>query len=370
MEVAPRTPAARTLPASAVISVFVGAIVAMILIGAADVFLVRVAHERKIAQSRWLFARAEQFGKEGRHPDALELFRAAYNQQPGNPEYHLAFIRALKDTGRLRQAQASLEALLHREPANGPANVEMARILVQNGRWEEAAWYYHRGLYGQWPPSSNPDLTEIRLELANLLAQQGARQELLAELVLLNVDLERRPELASRYGELLLAAQNWSEARKTYLALIQSNPKNPEFWVGLARAQFGINDYAGSRRSLSRAAALAPDNSQIQHELETVTRILTLDPGQRRLGPAERHRRSHELVSALLAALEACTPDSAELMTARQQVEKHQQLRNARDAANEDLDLVEQFWNSRDQICTTGVSLSPAVELTIEHVLR
>jgi predicted Zn-dependent protease len=342
----------------------------MLVIAAGDVFLVRFARERKIEQSRWLFARADQLSREGQHAEALELFRAAYNQRPENRGYQLAFIRALKNTGRVGRAEVLLKNLLDVQPANGPANIEMARMLAQSGRWEEASWYYHRGLYGQWPESSSPDLTKIRLELANLLAEQGARQELLAELVLLNADLKRRPELASRYGELLLAAQNWSEAQNTYLALIRSVPKEPGLWAGLARAQFGAGDYTASRRSLRRAAALAPDDTQIQHELDTVTHILELDPTQRRLGAVERHRRSHELVLQLLTALETCAPGAAELATARQELKRHERMRSAGDAANQDLDLVEQLWNSRDQTCPAGLSLPPAIGLTIAHVLR
>jgi tetratricopeptide (TPR) repeat protein len=332
-----------------------------------DLLLVHIAREERLKNGQWLFARGEQLRASGHHAQALEMFRAAYNNNPANPDYHIAFIRALRASGRERETRTALEQLLARSPADGPANLELARLLAGNKQWQEAAWYYRRGLYGQW--RDTPDLTALRFELAELLAAKKASRELLSELLLLDTAPVRERE-SRRLARLFLSAESWSRAEQIYRSLLQSEPADAGLWQGLAQAQFGNASYVGAQRSFERAAALNPANAGIREQLELTRQVTGLDPTQRRLTPAEKHRRAHAVALALLSAVEACDPELAIVSGTRAALEKHGRARNQLASAESDLDAIDQLWQSVEGVCTSPMNMPEPVRLIVAQLRK
>ena len=234
--------------------VLVIALAVIIACAAMDVFLTRITQSRRAASARWAYSQGEQLSQAGRFASAIERFRSAYNQNPTNPAYQLALIAALRHAGEVDQAKLTLARLLEKAPADGAANIEMARILAHSNDWRNAAWYYHRGLYGQW---RNPvDLVPLRFELADLLASRHATEDLLAELPLLDREVTD-PSDQRHLGKLLIEAKSWTRAEQVYRALLRNSGCDAELWTSLGRSQIGAGDYRASQRSFDRANTCA-----------------------------------------------------------------------------------------------------------------
>jgi tetratricopeptide (TPR) repeat protein len=357
------TPVQTGMQARKVLPVF--GVLALVIagLGTVNTFLVHVAREHRYETGHELFLRAEALSGAGRDAEALEAFRSAYNRDPQNVEYHLGFVRALRRTGRIREARNSLDDLLRRRPAEGAANTEMARLLASEENWREAAWYYHRALYGQWRNAA--DLRPVRFELADLLAAHGAKQELLAELLLLGEPAVDTIE-ARHVGVLLLAAGDWGRAEELFRAQLERHPDDPELWAGLGRAQLGSGRYLAAERSFRKAG----DADSIRQDLELVSTVNALDPTIRRLGLTEKHRRAHQLASELTRSLEGCAPDNTTVLAAKETLAQHTAGRRASEFIETDLDLVDQLWSTRWEICPPGAPVSKEAALLAAQISK
>jgi Flp pilus assembly protein TadD len=218
---------------------------------AMDVLLKRITVARRAANADWSYAEGERLANAGDYSRAVDRFRSAYNQNPANHQFQLALIAALRRAGEVDQAKLTVGRLLEKFPADGAANIEMARILARGGDWRNSAWYYHRGLYGQW--KSPVSLVSLRFELADLLAAHNATEDLQAELPLLDreiVDLSEQ----QRLGKLLLEAHSWKRAEELYRSLLRKAGCDGELWSDLGQAQLGSGDYRASQHSFDQAA--------------------------------------------------------------------------------------------------------------------
>src|SRR5258708_14551947 len=86
----------------------------------------------------------------GKLDAAVEEFRAALTCDPSNPQYQLSLGRALRDTGRLDQAESYLLALWQRAPQDGTINLALVRVAARRGSVDDSIRYYHNAMYGVW----------------------------------------------------------------------------------------------------------------------------------------------------------------------------------------------------------------------------
>ena len=84
----------KSLDGCKVIPVFVSVVAVTGAFTLSDVFLVRVALKHRTETGSKPFTRANEAKSAARNTEALQLFRAAHNRNPSNPEYHLAFAQA------------------------------------------------------------------------------------------------------------------------------------------------------------------------------------------------------------------------------------------------------------------------------------
>jgi thioredoxin-like negative regulator of GroEL len=356
----------RTIPADRVVPVF---LVVLLLIGALaviDMWLARVAAHHRSATGRELFEQGQAAAQES-PKKALELFRTAYNHNPSNSEYQLAFARSLRANGREREGTSAVRDLLTKFPAHGPGNAEMARILAQGGDWQQAAWFYHRAIFGEWDGS--PDLRSLRFELAELLARNNAREELQAEVITL--EAMGGAELDARsMARLLLAAGEYARAERQYRTLLRKDPNNPGLLVGLARTLLAAGKYPSAERQYKRAVNAGGDGSALNKELQLVSAINDLDPTVRRLPAGEKQRRTHELVSQLVEILTACAPEHPKIVEANKTLEKHQRMSNKLAAAEANLELFETLWTEKADLCGKRLRVPQQLELLAAQILR
>jgi tetratricopeptide (TPR) repeat protein len=355
----------RALQVRKVIPVLAAAFAAIVVFAALDVLLTRITEARRSASARWSYSQGERLSASGRLSDASDLFRAAYNQDPANSAYQLALIAALRRAGELDQAKLTVGRLLEKSPADGAANIEMARILAHSGDWRNAAWYYHRGLYGQW--RTPIELVPLRFELADFLASNHATEDLLAELPLLDREVTD-PMNRRHVGKLLIAAQSWRRAEDLYRSLLRTSESDGELWAGLGKAQLGAGEYEAAERSLIKANAYLRD-ADIQRGLQLAANVNDLDPTRRGLSATERHRRAHEIASAVVAAVENCAPGDATVQSAKAAL-VHRRNQKAADSAESDLDLTEETWTAGEKVCGGTIPVREPVRRVILLMLK
>lgn len=363
----PATRSRRTLDVQTVVPVLGMVLLVGAIVAGFDLWLVRFANRHRSESGAQFFAAALKAKQSSKPAEALELFRSAYNRNPRNPEYHFAFAQALLSAGRSVEGQAAVEQFLAAHPAHGAANAQMARLLSTSGDWQRAAWYYHRALYGEWTQST--DLRAIRFELAEMLAQHQAREQLVSEVVLLTAE-PPRPGEAARLASLHLAGGDWARAEQIYRTLLRSEGDSPLLLAGLARAQFGLGRYAIAERTFRRAVASGPTDANVAKDFALAISVNAMDPTIRSLAAAEKHRRAHELAAALVAALRKCASGSPGVAEAQTVLASHRNARNSGRDAEVDLDMIDRLWPSREAVCGNGLELSRAVELVIAHITR
>jgi tetratricopeptide (TPR) repeat protein len=115
-------------------------------------------------------------GMMGRPGEAVAMFDAAIARAPGRAYLHLHRAQALEDAGRLRAAQADLEAAVALEPENAAALGRLANLCARRGEMDAARRTATRALaHGPLPAGT------IALAMAELADRNFAAAHALAE---------------------------------------------------------------------------------------------------------------------------------------------------------------------------------------------
>src|SRR5579864_6387939 len=150
------------------------------------------------SRGRRLYAQGMADLNAGNADRAIEEFRAALTCDRANPQYQLSLGRALRDTGRLDEAESYLESLWQRTPENGTINLALARVAARRGSVDDAIRYYHNAMYGVWSSDPEGNRRDARLELVEFLLRKGAHAQAQSELVALAAFLPPDPTLHLR----------------------------------------------------------------------------------------------------------------------------------------------------------------------------
>ncbi len=351
------TPSTTTPSPATFLGTFAAVFIAIAALFVIDTFLARMEQSEQQSEAVRLFTEGRQFAKAGRYAEAIERFRSALTAARGNREYQLALAQALLDAGQPTDAEATLAGLLQRVSTDGPANLAMARVLVKENRIAEATSYYHRAIYGQWSQDPHGNRVRVRFELVDLLARQGAKQELLAELLPLEEAAPDDDATRTRIARLFLAAGSPARAADIFRQLLRRRPRNADAYFGLGQAEFAMGNYRTAETDFTFAARLKPNDEEIGKRLDLAAEVLALDPMRRGLIPSEQYRRSLTLVGLTLEQVASCVPPSpptpvVKLMErARQTLKRPVTGARQGEALETNLDLAEQLWQARKTDC-------------------
>lgn len=328
---------------------------------AIDTFLARVEQRETSAEAKRLFDEGLRLEQEHRYADAIERFRSAVSISRDNTAYQLSLADALMRAGRFSDAELIASAVLQRNPADGWANLLMARIQERKGDTVDAITYFHQAVYGQWSDNAEQHQREARMELIDLLATHNDQKDLLAELLPLEDEMGNEDVAAQeRVARLFLQAGSPRHAADVFRRLLATNPDNARLYAGLADAEFDQNNYRGAATDYRTALRLQPGDPEIRKRLNVVEGVLELDPTRRDVSAHERYLRSVELLQRALNSVEQCPEAFAAAGDAVQRAEKALKRRwkaseegNLKDA---DLDLAEQLWRIRKNNCKQPVT--------------
>jgi tetratricopeptide (TPR) repeat protein len=262
------------------------------------------ANEKQIAYHAF---EAGMAAYKGNDPDrALDDFRAALSYDRDNPTYQLSLARALRDTGRLDEAEAYLVHLWEASPQDSTVNLALARLAARRHSVDDALRYYHSAIYGLWPTDPDRNRRQTRFELIDFLLQQKAYAQAQAELIglteVLPPDANDHIEVADRFRQ----AGDVRAALGQYELALKLDQKDPRAWRGAGNAAFQLGHYNSATKYLRTALELSPEDEAVREQLDNASLVLKTDPFLRRISDAERNRR---LVSAFNVAgdrLKAC----------------------------------------------------------------
>jgi tetratricopeptide (TPR) repeat protein len=250
--------------------------------------------------------------------------------------------------------------LLRDKPDSGPANLGLARAAFAQGNAMDAVSYYHRAIYGSWPEQRQVNRTLVRIELVNVLGKFGKRQEARSELLVLEAEAPDDLAIQKNLGRLLLAYDLPKESAVVFRRILQKNKSDTDAYDGLGEAELVQDDYRGAQRAFKAALRLNAVDADAAKRLGVVAQVLALDPTARGLSAAERYRRSRKLMETALGSLGECLgtsqaspPVSVKALTdsARKSLLRRERPRSDEDSAEENLDMAEQLWKSRRDVC-------------------
>jgi tetratricopeptide (TPR) repeat protein len=264
---------------------------ATIVAFAAVSHLVNRYNANQQARGRKVYAQGLADVSAGKLDAAVEEFRAALTCDPSNPQYQLSLGRALRDTGRLDQAESYLFALWQRAPQDGTINLAVGRVAARRGSVDDSIRYYHNAMYGVWSADADANRRKARVELIEFLLQKGARAQAQSELVALAASLPPDPQLHLQAAQFFVQAQDYRDALSEYEQVLRMNRGDSVALAGAGEATYRAGHYRTSQRYLQGAVKVNPQDSHSRQLLESATLVLRTDPFVRRISDAERVRR-------------------------------------------------------------------------------
>jgi tetratricopeptide (TPR) repeat protein len=344
-------------------------IVIVIVIGglwSLDLFLARTDREAVQTQANHLDTQGVQLLKQGRARDAVELLRRANSMVRDNRTYQLDYVAALAAARKFDDADANLKTLLETDPNNGPANLMSARLAVAEGLIPDAESHYHRAIYGAWPDNAPEHRMVVRLELVELLASRGEKEELLAELLALEGEAQGKTAILKQIAHLYQVAGSPARGANVYRELIQSDPDDINAYEGLGGDELALGDYHAAMAAFLNANRRSPGDRTIQRDIALLNAMATIDPTPRRLSSAEKFARSTEILKLVRDALNGCAKtDYARRMVNEcdKVLAKKAPPHVTNELAEARLALAEQLWQARIKTCGPSTSED-------EHALR
>jgi tetratricopeptide (TPR) repeat protein len=333
---------------------------AIAAVASADVFLAKAERAENQQEAARFFANGQKLLRQGQNAQAVEQFRSALSLDRENPDDQLALGQALFSAGRLNDARAALEALLEKNSFSGPGNLAMARVLVKQDDVNQAIFYYHRAIYGEWKGNAASDPVAVRMELAGLLSRQSSKaqnfkESLLAELLPLEDEAPGDPATRKQLGWWFVDAGSPNRAAAVFRMVLHEQPGDAEAYAGMGQAEFAEGNYGVARADFQMAVRLRPGDQDSESRLEECERVLELNPRQVGLSAEQETARSRKLLQAVLDDLRQCTGPSP-AAAAEDLIETAQRdlKRPATSAAN--IEMAERLWQMRKASCGAAVT--------------
>ncbi len=172
---------------------------------------------------------AERYMKEGRHEEAVDLYRKLVDQHPGEDSYVFQLALAFKDAGKLDDAVECLEGLLEKELKRkvftGFAYDELVRIFRQEGQ--------HERLVG--------------------VCERAAKAQ------------PEDPALLFTLGDACIRAGRPRKAIEIFLKLTVMDPESSLYFSHLGLAYVSAGDFERARAAYDRSIAIDPESASLVH---------------------------------------------------------------------------------------------------------
>ncbi len=222
---------------------------------------------------------------EGGHPEtAADALRIALSYDPDNRADQLMLAQALANAGHRDAAESYFLSLWDSQPGDGFVNLQLARLARERGDAQQAITYYRASIFGNWEGDGVARRRDVRLELADYLAQRGEAPAARAELLIAAGNApEKDQPLQIQIADRLQDLGDVNDALHFYEVAVAAEPHNVTALEKAGRAAFAMGSYAEAYRLLSEAAEAARRTPGRQSEAATL------------MAAAEQARRAPEL---------------------------------------------------------------------------
>jgi len=159
-------------------------------------------------------------------------------------------------SGTWRLAQSELQHYIQLQPNDADAQLRMARLLVWQKEWTQAADFYSR--------SSVVRLSTAQDRKQYIYALISSRQWDRAEVALKsaadagNADFGMRMQLAGLYA----SRRDWDSALPLYRALVSDRPEDPQLNLTYGMGLLSTRQYQAALQPLSKAATSLPGDGE------------------------------------------------------------------------------------------------------------
>jgi Flp pilus assembly protein TadD len=340
----------------------------------ADTFLARTERAETMVEAAHEFQQGHVLMQKGENAEAIERIKDAIANARGNRDYRRLLAQAQFAAGRTADAETTLTELLQGDSTDGLASLTMGRVLVSEGRFEEAVSYFHRAIDGHWNEDPAGNRLRVRFELVELLAQHNSKEELLADLLPLQEQAPGDPRTRTRIGRLFLLAGSPARAAEVFRDILRGASANAEAHAGFGEAEFALGNYRVAQRNFQAALRLAPDDRATRQHLDLCDELLALDPTLRGLGPPERFRRSLKLIELTTNDIDQCigqnpSPEMRKLLDeAGKALKARVGVTRQSEVAESHLDLAEQLWLARKRDCRSAPDSDSPLALVLARL--
>ncbi|MEO8909430.1 MAG: tetratricopeptide repeat protein [Gemmatimonadaceae bacterium] len=341
----------------ATLGLVLAAIAVLLLV---DSGLAKVDEAATQAHATSEYQAGESLMAKGKLHEAIDHLRTASTLDRGTSIYTVALAQAILADGRPGDAEPLLTPLLERNATDGATNLAMARTLAKEGRLEESKSYYHRAIYGIWPGDAERNRAAARFELIDLLATNGAKRELLSELLPIQDESPNDTTLRKRIAHLFVVAGSPVRAAAIFRDVLRHNSRDSDAYLGLADAALALGDYPSARADLAAAHRISPNDSAIISRSKLADSVIAIDPTQRGLGLDEQVSRSRNLVQMTIKSARKCLGAEAPQVAAALDSVSHGLVgpsgaTSRTQAIEENLGLAGQLWQMRSTRCPAAV---------------
>jgi tetratricopeptide (TPR) repeat protein len=205
-----------------------------------------------------LVAKAQLLFADGKSDDALASARSAVTADPGSPLAQYVLGDILKARYQLDDATTAYKDALRGSASFAPANVALAKLSINAGRFVEAARYAQAAI------DSVPGLAEAHLLLAQAQIAAGNPQSAEAPIRLLSTAFPDSPLVQAELGRLLMAKGDKTGAANAFARALKKDALQQTALEGMVILDVQQKKSADARKRLDTALAASPKDTNLQ----------------------------------------------------------------------------------------------------------
>lgn len=189
---------------------------------------------------------------------AVQRFEKLAAANPSDVDVHLILAQLYRATDNSAKAEETLKAVLKLNASSSEANTQLALLYFDVGDYRSAIDLLKKVT----EEDDDPDL------LRSLAAAYEQVRDYQSAASVYARALQRDPDnqgFRRGLAESLLFSRQYDQALEQFQGIAEDDPRDPEPHVRMSQIYRQQKKYAEARKSLTRAAELAPDNLEIRY---------------------------------------------------------------------------------------------------------